>query len=198
MKLLFDENLSPRLARSLADVYPDSAHVMDVGLSEADDRAIWMFARERGFAIVSKNGDFRQLSFLDGPPSKVVWVASATARRTTLQRCCGGARTISGTSLRPRKLLFSSSAEDARSVAPERRTRAVSKKPTPCSCSFSGSAGNGVVGTASGLSATLVAIVVPYAEGHSLAVTALYRKQANAPNRARKPGVGLARRDDRI
>jgi len=74
VKLLFDQNLSPRLARSLAGVYPDSAHVMDVGLSDADDRAIWMFAREHGFAIVSKDGDFRQLSFLAGPPPKVVWV----------------------------------------------------------------------------------------------------------------------------
>lgn len=74
MKLLFDQNLSPRLARSLAGVYPDSAHVMDVGLSDADDRAIWMFDREHGFAIDAKDGDFRQLSFLDGPPPKVVWV----------------------------------------------------------------------------------------------------------------------------
>ena len=107
MKLLFDQNLSPRLARSLAGVYPDSAHVMDVGLSDADDRAIWMFAREHGFAIVSKDGDFRQLSFLDGPPRKSFGCASATARRTTLQQCCGGAWTISGTSPQPRKLLFS-------------------------------------------------------------------------------------------
>ena len=51
MKLLFDRNLSPRLVRLLAGVYPDSAHVMDVGLSAADDRAIWTFARERGFAM---------------------------------------------------------------------------------------------------------------------------------------------------
>ena len=74
MKLLFDQNLSPRLARSLAGVYPGSTHVMDAGLSEADDRTIWTFAKERGFTIVSKDGDFRQLSFLAGPPPKVVWV----------------------------------------------------------------------------------------------------------------------------
>ena len=74
MKLLFDQNLSPRLVQLLAGVYPGSAHVMDIGLSAADDRAIWAFARERGFAIVSKDGDFRQLSFLAGPPPKVIWV----------------------------------------------------------------------------------------------------------------------------
>ncbi|MGH8574341.1 MAG: DUF5615 family PIN-like protein [Gammaproteobacteria bacterium] len=31
MRLLFDENLSFRLVRELADVYPDSVHVRDVG-----------------------------------------------------------------------------------------------------------------------------------------------------------------------
>ena len=74
MKLLFDQNLSPRLVQQLAGVYPNSAHVMDMGLSDADDRVIWTFARERGFAIVPKDGDFRQLSFLAGPPPKVIWV----------------------------------------------------------------------------------------------------------------------------
>ncbi len=32
MKLLFDENLSFRLVVALADVYPDSRHVREVGL----------------------------------------------------------------------------------------------------------------------------------------------------------------------
>lgn len=40
MKLLFDQNLSPRLPRLLADIYPDSVHVRDVGLREADDAAV--------------------------------------------------------------------------------------------------------------------------------------------------------------
>ena len=74
MKLLFDQNLSPALVRRLADVYPDSAHVLDAGLDKADDQGIWRFARQHGFAIVSKDGDFRQLSFLIGAPPKVIWV----------------------------------------------------------------------------------------------------------------------------
>ena len=74
MKLLFDQNLSPALVRRLADVYPDSAHVLDAGLDKADDQGIWRFARQYGFAIVSKDGDFRQLSFLIGAPPKVIWV----------------------------------------------------------------------------------------------------------------------------
>jgi predicted nuclease of predicted toxin-antitoxin system len=40
MKLLFDQNLSPRLPRLLDDIYPDSVHVRDVGLRDADDLMI--------------------------------------------------------------------------------------------------------------------------------------------------------------
>ena len=40
MKLLFDENLSPRLCRLLADIYPDSAHVRDIGLRGAEDEPV--------------------------------------------------------------------------------------------------------------------------------------------------------------
>jgi predicted nuclease of predicted toxin-antitoxin system len=37
MKLLFDENLSPKLVGLLDDLYPNSVHVRDVGLKSADD-----------------------------------------------------------------------------------------------------------------------------------------------------------------
>ncbi|MEI7553723.1 DUF5615 family PIN-like protein [Candidatus Chlorohelix sp.] len=35
MKLLFDQNLSPRLVNMLEDLYPDSLHVSAVGLCSA-------------------------------------------------------------------------------------------------------------------------------------------------------------------
>ena len=41
MKLLFDENVSPRLVAGLSDVFPGSVHVRDVGLARATDAAIW-------------------------------------------------------------------------------------------------------------------------------------------------------------
>jgi predicted nuclease of predicted toxin-antitoxin system len=74
VRLLFDQNLSRRLVRLLADVYPDSQHVVDVHLDAADDRAVWEFAKEHGLTIVSKDADFRQLSFLFGHPPKTVWL----------------------------------------------------------------------------------------------------------------------------
>ena len=74
MKLLFDQNISHRLVGRLSDLYPGSEHVRRLGLDRADDRTVWEYASENGFAIVSKDEDFHQLSFLHGAPPKVVWV----------------------------------------------------------------------------------------------------------------------------
>lgn len=74
MKLLLDQNLSPRLVDELQRDFPGSAHVRDLGLARADDDAIWNTAREHGFAILSKDADFHQLSFLHGFPPKVLWL----------------------------------------------------------------------------------------------------------------------------
>ena len=74
MKLLFDQNLSPRLPRLLADIYADSIHVREVGLRDAGDATIWDYAKLHGFAIVSKDSDFQQRSLLYGSPPKFIWL----------------------------------------------------------------------------------------------------------------------------
>ncbi len=58
MKLLFDENLSPRLVQALRAEYPGSAHVRTLGLRGATDDAIWELARREAYAIVSKDNDY--------------------------------------------------------------------------------------------------------------------------------------------
>ena len=79
MKLLFDENLGPRLVRQLARHFPGSTHLDAIGLHGKPDAEIWTYAREHGFVIVSKDDDFRQLSFLHGAPPKVVWLSVGNA-----------------------------------------------------------------------------------------------------------------------
>lgn len=74
MKLLFDQNLSPSLATRLADVFPESAHVREVGLARATDELVWRYALERGFAIVTKDSDFQERSQIAGSAPRVVWV----------------------------------------------------------------------------------------------------------------------------
>jgi predicted nuclease of predicted toxin-antitoxin system len=74
MKLLLDENLSPKLARSLQTLFPGSAHVEECGLAASGDEQIWRFAAENEFVIVSKDSDFYDRSALYGGPPKVVWL----------------------------------------------------------------------------------------------------------------------------
>ena len=41
MKLLFDQNLSFKLCRTLSDLFPGSTQARLVGLADATDRAVW-------------------------------------------------------------------------------------------------------------------------------------------------------------
>ncbi len=84
MRLLFDQNLSFKLVRLLADFYPDSVHVRDLQLVEADDRTIWRYAAEHELVIVSKDSDFHQMSLLHGHPPKTVWLRVGNAPTPTI------------------------------------------------------------------------------------------------------------------
>jgi len=72
--LLFDQNLSPQLIDRLADLYPGSVHVSTVGLDTALDRAVWEYARQHDYMIVTKDADFSELIVLLGHPPKVLWI----------------------------------------------------------------------------------------------------------------------------
>src|SRR5918998_5850487 len=74
MKLLFDENLSHKPVRRLADLFPGSTHVRDIGLKAADDPVVWEYAKNNDLMIVSKDSDMHQRSFVFGYPPKIVWV----------------------------------------------------------------------------------------------------------------------------
>jgi len=85
MKLLFDENLSPKLPHLLEDIFPGSAHVRDCGLKGRADDVIWRYANTKGFIIVSKDADFHQRCLLYGPPSKFVWLRLGNCTREDLK-----------------------------------------------------------------------------------------------------------------
>ena len=74
MKLLFDENLSPALPHRIADLFPNSVHVRDVGMKATDDPIVWDYAKDNDFMIVSKDADMHDLSLVFGNPPKVVWL----------------------------------------------------------------------------------------------------------------------------
>jgi len=74
VKLLFDQNLSHRLPVLLADLHPTSSQVRLIGMEQAEDAAIWAYAKAHGFTVVTKDADFAERSGLYGSPPKVVWL----------------------------------------------------------------------------------------------------------------------------
>ena len=92
MKLLFDENVSPKLVGGLASEFPGSAHVRNVGLRGAEDQRIWDQARTKGFAIVSKDTDFRERSYVEGFPPKVIWLDVGNASTAAIVELLRGER----------------------------------------------------------------------------------------------------------
>jgi predicted nuclease of predicted toxin-antitoxin system len=86
MKLLFDENLSPKLPGLVAASFPGSQHVRDCGLLGRSDDEVWAYARDHGFAIVSKDSDFQQRILLLGHPPKLVWLRIGNCTRDQIVR----------------------------------------------------------------------------------------------------------------
>lgn len=72
--LLFDHNLSPKLVRKLADIYPGATHVSPLGLDSAADKEIWEYARNHDYLIVTRDADFGDFSVVWGIPPQIIWI----------------------------------------------------------------------------------------------------------------------------
>ena len=74
MRLLFDHNLSPRLVDRLADVFPNSLHVYNLGLAEAEDVDIWNYAKINHLTIVTRDSDYSDIQAVKSFPPKILWI----------------------------------------------------------------------------------------------------------------------------
>ena len=85
MTLLVDNQLPSALARFLAANGVECLHVRDVGLDRADDATIWGYAKEKSYAIVTKDEDFQAMANRQGSiPPQVVWVRLGNCRKVDL------------------------------------------------------------------------------------------------------------------
>jgi len=87
IRLLLDENISPALVRLLADIGAYSQSVPHVGLSGRADHAVWQYALDHDFAVVTTNArDFIEL--LDAPlhPGLIVLRESGLSRQEQWER----------------------------------------------------------------------------------------------------------------
>lgn len=86
MKILFDQHLSWKLVRKLKDLFPDSTHVIDLQLDEADDWAIWNHAAANEFTIATKDDDFQQRSLVQGHPPKVILIGIGNCKTARVEQ----------------------------------------------------------------------------------------------------------------
>jgi predicted nuclease of predicted toxin-antitoxin system len=86
MKLLFDQNLSPKLAPRLKDLFPDSSHVFVLGLERSDDRSVREYAAIHEFVIVTKDADYSDLSMILGFPPNVIWIRRGNCSTDDIER----------------------------------------------------------------------------------------------------------------
>jgi predicted nuclease of predicted toxin-antitoxin system len=84
MKFLFDQNISIKILRLLPDYLADSSHVKKEGLINADDKAIWAFAKKNNFVIVTQDSDFNELNLLYGFPPKIIWIRMGNIKTQNL------------------------------------------------------------------------------------------------------------------
>ena len=74
MKLLFDQNISPKIIKQLDGFFQEAKQVKHVGLEDASDSAIFEFAKANDFAIVTFDSDFVDLNVIRGIPPKIIWL----------------------------------------------------------------------------------------------------------------------------
>ena len=85
--LLLDQNISRKILTDLTSAFPGSLHVIDLGLEAASDSTIWEHAKSQGLAIVSKDADFHQRSFLHGYPPEVIGLLLGNCSTLSVKQC---------------------------------------------------------------------------------------------------------------
>jgi predicted nuclease of predicted toxin-antitoxin system len=62
----------------------DARHVVDAGLADAPDAAIWALAIAEGIMIVTKDRDFVDWALARTPKARILWVRFGNIRRDDL------------------------------------------------------------------------------------------------------------------
>ena len=87
IRLLLDENISPALVRLLAEIDMYSQSVPHVGLAGRGDHAIWHYALDQDFAVVTTNAqDFIALLNVPVHPGLIVLRESGLSRQEQWER----------------------------------------------------------------------------------------------------------------
>ncbi len=86
MRLLFDQNLSPKLAEYFKNSFAGSQHLQNLNLNKSSDTSVWEFAKSNEFTIVTKDSDFNDLVSFFGFPPKVIWIRRGNCSTTDIKK----------------------------------------------------------------------------------------------------------------
>jgi predicted nuclease of predicted toxin-antitoxin system len=86
LKLLVDENLAPRIASDVVDLFPGSVHVGSVEMGGAADAVIWKYAKTNDFTLLTKDKDFASLGIAWGAPPKVILLQTGNCSTASIER----------------------------------------------------------------------------------------------------------------
>ena len=86
MKLLFDQNISFKIIEKLADNYPNCKQVREIGLENKPDLAIWQYAKNHNYTIVTFDSDFYEIANLKGHPPKIIWLRTGNTTTENIAR----------------------------------------------------------------------------------------------------------------
>ena len=86
MKFLVDAQLPPALARFLVSSGHVAGHVMEAGLTEAEDDPIWSYAEANACVIVTKDEDFASRRTLVAEGPAIVWLRIGNCSNRALLR----------------------------------------------------------------------------------------------------------------
>ena len=85
MKFLVDAQLPPALAHWLREAGYDAQAVREVGLREAEDRAIWRHAQTQGRVIITKDEDFALRAQIGVGGPMIVWLRIGNTSNAALR-----------------------------------------------------------------------------------------------------------------
>ena len=86
MKLLFDQNISFRVAAKIQDIFPGSIQVREVSLENSKDTFIWEYARTNGYCIVTFDSDFYDMGLIRGTPPKIIWLRTGNTKTSNIEK----------------------------------------------------------------------------------------------------------------
>lgn len=86
MNLLFDQNISYKIVKRIADVFPASKQVRNVGLENKTDLEIWEYAKSNNYCIVTFDSDFYDLSLVRSIPPKIIWLRTGNTTTDGIEK----------------------------------------------------------------------------------------------------------------